>query len=149
MTSQPPIRIGNQERESARRALDEHLAEGRLDLDEYADRYAKAALARYQGELDELFVDLPRPHATAAPTVTLEKSAAPPRRPSRRPRELTRLLRVALVVAVVAVAVPAFSAWWVFWFVVPMLLWGGPFRLGPCGRSHHYARRERVSASRP
>ena len=35
------IRIGNAERDAAMKALDEHLTAGRLDLDEYGERYAK------------------------------------------------------------------------------------------------------------
>ena len=112
------IRIGNREREAARHALDEHLAEGRLDMDEYADRYAKANLARFQSELDELFVDLPQPHATPAPTVSLEKLAQDRRVPA------LRMLRVAAIVLAVAIAVPILSAWWVLWFVVPMVCCG-------------------------
>jgi Domain of unknown function (DUF1707) len=130
VTSQPPIRIGNRERESACRALDEHLAEGRLDMDEYADRYAKATLARVQDELDELFVDLPRPHATL-PAVTLEKE------PPRRAREwggLVAVARLAALVLAVLIAVPVLAAWWVLWMVVPMVMcrgryharWAGP-----------------------
>jgi hypothetical protein len=58
----PNIRIGNAERESATQALDEHLSAGRLDPDEYADRVVKVSLARYFGDLEPLFIDLPAPH---------------------------------------------------------------------------------------
>jgi hypothetical protein len=58
----PDIRIGNAERESATQALDEHLSAGRLDPDEYADRVVKVSLARYFGDLEPLFIDLPAPH---------------------------------------------------------------------------------------
>ncbi len=57
----PPIRIGTIEREAAYKALNAHLEAGRLDPDEYGDRYAKASLARTRNELDVLFVDLPQP----------------------------------------------------------------------------------------
>src|SRR5438552_14718003 len=53
------IRIGNAERDAAMKALDEHLTAGRLDLDEYGERYAKATVARTQDELAALFTDLP------------------------------------------------------------------------------------------
>jgi len=62
------IRIGNAERDAAIKALDEHLSAGRLDLDEYGERYAKATVARTQSDLSELFVDLPAVQAaTTAP----------------------------------------------------------------------------------
>lgn len=55
------IRIGNAEREVAMKALDEHLEAGRLDPEEYGQRYAKASLARTEDELRPLFIDLPGP----------------------------------------------------------------------------------------
>lgn len=58
----PPIRIGNAERTAAMRALDEHLAAGRLGVEEYGDRSAAAANATVAGDLAVLFTDLPAPH---------------------------------------------------------------------------------------
>ena len=57
-----PLRIGNAERTAAINALDEHLAAGRLGIDEYADRSAVAANAVVAAELAALFTDLPQPH---------------------------------------------------------------------------------------
>ncbi|MDT4961125.1 MAG: hypothetical protein QOF87_772, partial [Pseudonocardiales bacterium] len=45
------VRIGHAERESATRALDEHLSAGRLDPDEYADRVVQVSVARYFRDL--------------------------------------------------------------------------------------------------
>lgn len=59
------IRIGNAEREAAMKALDQHLEAGRLDPDEYGQRYAKASLARTEDELRPLFLDLPGPFSPA------------------------------------------------------------------------------------
>ena len=64
----PDVRIGNLERESATKALDEHLSAGRLDPDEYADRVMQVSVARYVRDLEPLFADLPPPHPT--PPVT-------------------------------------------------------------------------------
>jgi hypothetical protein len=58
----PPLRIGNTERTAAMKALDEHLAEGRLTVQEYADRTAAAANAIVAADLAALFTDLPEPH---------------------------------------------------------------------------------------
>jgi hypothetical protein len=58
----PPLRIGNTERTSAMKALDEHLGEGRLSPEEYGDRYAIASNATTADELRNLFSDLPPPH---------------------------------------------------------------------------------------
>ncbi len=65
---QPPIRIGNQERENAVHALGEHFAHGRLDTDEFDDRVARAYGARTADDLQGLFLDLPRPAAPTQPT---------------------------------------------------------------------------------
>lgn len=61
------IRVGNAEREWAVAELGEHLAQGRLDPDEYAERAAAAYSARTDDELGALFVDLPRPVAAPVP----------------------------------------------------------------------------------
>lgn len=55
------IRISDTEREDALTKLGEHMAAGRLDLDEYGDRSARVATAKTRGELLELFTDLPEP----------------------------------------------------------------------------------------
>ena len=69
----PPLRIGHAERTAAQRALDEHLAAGRLGVEEYADRTAAAAGAVVAADLAALFTDLPEPHPelpTAQPPAT-------------------------------------------------------------------------------
>jgi hypothetical protein len=78
-----PLRIGNAERTAALKALDEHLAAGRLDVDEYADRSAVAANAVVAGDLADLFTDLPEPHpqlprSAAAPPPTAPLPVDPP-----------------------------------------------------------------------
>jgi hypothetical protein len=74
-----PLRIGHAERTAAQQALDEHLAEGRLSVDEYADRSAVAANAVVAPELAALFTDLPQPHPDlpGAPPATPQPTAAP------------------------------------------------------------------------
>jgi hypothetical protein len=56
------VRIGDTERNEARALLDIHLAEGRLSLGEHEQRCVVAGAARFVGELDNLFSDLPAPH---------------------------------------------------------------------------------------
>lgn len=55
------IRISDSEREDALGKLGEHMAAGRLDIDEYGERSAKVATAKTRGELLGLFGDLPEP----------------------------------------------------------------------------------------
>lgn len=56
------VRVGDTERNAAVTALGEHMATGRLDLDEYGTRSAEANTARTVGDLQALFADLPAPH---------------------------------------------------------------------------------------
>ena len=74
----PPIRIGTAERDAAMKALDAHLEAGRLDVDEYGERSARASVATTAPELAELFDDLPAPHPV------LPGIVGPVCRPSRR-----------------------------------------------------------------
>lgn len=62
--NQSDIRISDTEREDALTKLGEHMAEGRLDIDEYGERSAKVATAKTRGELLGLFGDLPEPKPT-------------------------------------------------------------------------------------
>jgi TM2 domain-containing membrane protein YozV len=79
--SQPPVRIGNAEREAAVRELGEHYAAGRLDAAEYEERTTAAYAARTADDLTPLFVDLPREQATVAippqATTALPATAVP------------------------------------------------------------------------
>lgn len=56
------FRVGDAERNAAVTALGEHMATGRIDLDEYGTRSAAANTARTSGDLEALFADLPAPH---------------------------------------------------------------------------------------
>lgn len=58
----PPTRIGETERAAAQLALQEHLNAGRLQVNEYADRSARAANAVTATEVAALFADLPAQH---------------------------------------------------------------------------------------
>lgn len=65
MTDKPTsdgLRIGDTERENAIAALGEHLSSGRLTIDEYGERSARATQAVVKGDLRVLFADLPLPH---------------------------------------------------------------------------------------
>lgn len=55
-------RIGNQQREEAINALNDHFAAGRVDLGEYENRVSRATNAQTYTELALLFSDLPHPH---------------------------------------------------------------------------------------
>lgn len=73
------LRVGDAERTSAIDALGEHLAAGRIDLDEYGTRTSEATTARTVGDLRALFADLPPPYPT------FEYGSLPARRPGSSP----------------------------------------------------------------
>ena len=117
--NQDDVRIGNTEREAATKALDAHLSAGRIDMDEYGERYAKASMARTRGELEPLFADLPEPHA-------LTLLPAPPAPP--RPREplASRFAPWRLAPLIFPLALILTIAWptwgWIAWIALPALM---------------------------
>jgi hypothetical protein len=64
------IRVGDQERASAQAALAEHLAAGRIDVDEYAQRLDRCLSARTRRALLAVFEDLPQPRPDLPPATT-------------------------------------------------------------------------------
>lgn len=92
------LRMSDAEREQAAAELGEHYAQGRLGVEEHAERLDRIWAARTRGELAPVFADLPRPHAAFA--------AGRPSRSSRRfrgvPLPLVVLLVVLLAVTVVS-----------------------------------------------
>ena len=129
MSAPSGIRIGNDERDAAIKALDEHMSAGRLAPDEYGQRVAEASVARTRDDLTPLFADLPQPHPFAP---------APPRRKGpvaaadgvlRRyagESPAVRLAMVVLAVAAVIIVLPfALAAAVLFFVVLPALGCGG------------------------
>jgi hypothetical protein len=103
------VRIGTAERERAAEALGEHLAAGRLDPDEYADRVSHAYAARTASDLEPLFRDLPSARPEPAPRA----------RRHIDPRVIVLVLAVAACVAWVAVLrVPPFFVFPLLWVFV-------------------------------
>ena len=74
-----PLRIGDAERDRAIADLGDHFAAGRLNTEEFEQRVDQAIRARFNDDLEPLFVDLPR---TAEPSVesrSNHRSGCPPR----------------------------------------------------------------------
>lgn len=121
--------------------LGEHMSIGRLTVDEYGERAARASAAKTRGDLNQLFADLPQPHPrldlslTPQPAAAAVEPAAPDRRPDRaRDRQpLTPRIASALVPLSALVAVALFfglnTSWIVFLIpaavaVLTGALWG-------------------------
>ena len=128
----PPIRIGTAERDAAMKALDAHLEAGRLDVDEYGERSARAAVAVTAPELAALFDDLPAPHPPlpGVPGLPDVPPAAPPtpRAPSGMEVWGPRLVALS---PFIAVALFLLTRQWIFFLLIPVA--GMMF-----GRSHKH-----------
>lgn len=130
-----PLRIGTTERTAAMKALDEHLAEGRLGPEEYGERSAVAVNATTAEELRGLFTDLPAPHPQlpgSAPVVST--SSAQPVVPGGAEVEQRRGWidqwgpRLVAVSPFVAVALFLLTRQWFFFLLIPAagaLFYGG------------------------
>ena len=137
----PPMRIGTKERTAAMKALDQHLADGRLSAEEYGERSAVASTATTADELRALFTDLPEPH----PDLPGTRPAPPPAvaaggevaRPQRGFLEDWGP-RLVAISPFVAVALFLLTRNWVFFLLIPAagaLVYGGGW-----GRSGHQRR---------
>ena len=142
----PPLRIGTAERTSAMKALDAHLEAGRLGVEEYGERSAKAAGATLASELTGLFADLPAPHpeipgtaplpAVPPPTTRLPVVGAASGEVATRPNAFLdtwgpRITAVTPVLAFAIFAISGFTAWW--WFLLIPIVGGLVYG----GRDHH------------
>ena len=146
----PLPRIGDAERDRAVDALQVHMAEGRLDREEFDERLDRALGARTAADLQPLFADLPEPRpetglgassayvpppwAQAAPATAAVPAVVPePALPATRPRPLGATLAVTLIwpAAVLFCLATTWQNWWV-WIVAAMVAgvvnktWPGP-----------------------
>ncbi|MEV0297709.1 DUF1707 domain-containing protein [Nocardia sp. NPDC050710] len=75
MANLPDSRVSVADRERALRELSQHLGAGRLDVIEFHERSAKAAIADTRVELAELFADLPG--AIPTPPIQVTRAWSP------------------------------------------------------------------------
>lgn len=127
------LRMSDAERERAAAELGEHYAQGRLGVEEHAERLDRIWAARTRGELAPIFADLPGPLAAyaadrPAPFARASRSR-PPRRFRGMPLPLGVLLVVLLAVTVVS-HLPLILVGLGVWFLLSR---------GHCSpRRHHY-----------
>jgi hypothetical protein len=111
----PEIRIGDDEREAAVRALGDHFAAGRLTKEEFDERSEQAWAARTRSALMPLFADLPRP--PGRPTASTDRGSG-----HERPGRGLGAWLVPVLVIVLAVAVlthlPLFLLLLVGWLLI-------------------------------
>lgn len=143
MTTDPAdLRIGDAEREAAAAELGEHYAQGRLDVDEHAERLDAIWAARTRRDLDPIFADLrPTPYAAPARAPHVPRfgpTTTTPRRRRRIPAPLMVLL-VVLVAVTVITHLPLILIGLAAWFLLSRV--GG----ARCGRQTAPARHPRWS----
>ncbi len=114
-TTSPALRVCDREREQLVDVLRDHAAQGRLTLDELAERVERAYAARTQGELDALVRDLPAP----APGEVVARDTA--RAPGCGDGHG---LAPYLAVNVLLIAIWALTGAGYFWPIWPLLGWG-------------------------
>jgi hypothetical protein len=119
------IRLSDAEREAAAADLGEHFAQGRLTVDEHAERLEQVWAARTRGEIAPIFRDLPSAYAgVAAPTSATAReprywrSGPVPWRRGGLPTPLVVVLVVLLVLTVLTHLPLVLLGFAVFWFVV-------------------------------
>ena len=133
------MRIGDAERERAAADLGEHYAQGRLSVDEHAERLEQVWAARTQADLLPLFSDLPGGAYGARPPGPPERRPAPRWRGRRfLPVPLFAILAVVVLVTVVT-HLP---------FLVLGLLAFWCLSRGPWHGGHHGARHGRYQGCR-
>jgi len=129
------LRIGDAERERAAADLGEHFAQGRLSVDEHAERLEQVWVAKTRAELVPVFRDLPggtygaRP-ASPAPANEWRERADRPWRRRRFPVPVFAIIGVLVLVTLVTHAP--------FLFFGLLILWC--LTRGPWGRARrrHY-----------
>ncbi|HEX3792301.1 MAG TPA: DUF1707 domain-containing protein [Pseudonocardiaceae bacterium] len=169
---QSDFRIGDAERESAMTALGEHMAAGRLTIDEYGDRSAQVTTAKTRGELFAQFSDLPSPHpqlggvnSTPPPASTvppmppafdenlvmqpgmMQSGAMPPVGPARSAahRAFNSLLPLAGIAGIALIVVTHI---WLFIFLPAIVLVVGRALLGDQWRQQRHQQRLQMNSYR-
>lgn len=111
------VRIGDAERDEVLNALQEHLAAGRLDVEEYEQRTERVVTARYAEDLGALLEDLPPTEAQRQRE--RQRTTGTPRWRGRPPVPVLLLVALA-VIAIIALPGPPFLLFpllWVAFFV--------------------------------
>ncbi len=131
----PTQRVGSAERSAAIEALNEHWRAGRLDPTEHEARTTRAHAAVTAGDLDALFVDLPRGSGSAwqaTPVAGVPEVASAPDRGLVAPGSWLGRRRDAVMGVVPFVAMAGFFLLgnnWVWFLLIPLsgaLLYAGP-----------------------
>ena len=126
---EPHLRAADADRAAVATVLGQHMSAGRLTMDEYDERLARAYAAKTYGELDQITADLPSTDLAPRPAGS---SAAPARAPvgahggwDADPHSWRSWLTTSLIVLVIwaatSLATWEFLYFWPVWVIGP---WG-------------------------
>jgi Domain of unknown function (DUF1707) len=159
MPGEARIRASDADRDRTAAALREHLAAGRLTVEEFDERLDRAYAAKTLGQLDELMADLPASDLGQLPGSSLDRPAADPmlagrhpgwsiqappgRFPPARRMPWGSWLAISLVLLMIWVASGATGGLWFLWVVIPLgaLILARSMAGGPARRERRSARR--------
>jgi len=129
----PRLRASDADRERIVQLLREHHAEGRLDVDEFHERFNAAYEAKTLGELDALLADLPAIDLYRLPSAGLRPAPVGSWAPARRPsgsvaRQASQWAAWAVTSSILALAwlitgAVAGGAAWLPWFLLVVITW--------------------------
>ena len=114
MASNTKTRASDADRDRTAAALREHLAAGRLTIEEFDERLDKAYAAKTLGELDQVMADLPATGPGQLPDAPADRSAASVPPESRRPPGSIQAGRGRFS--------PAWRAAWGSWLAISLVL---------------------------
>jgi hypothetical protein len=144
----PHLRAADTDREAVAAVLGRALSDGRLTVEEYDERLAKAYAAKTYGELDQLTTDLPRsgtvPRPAPGPHPTAPRTCGPTPWSAGRRAMWAPWLTTAIIVTAIWLATSVGNGrpdhFWPIWVIVP---WGAVLLIRtitgtpPRGPQHH------------
>jgi hypothetical protein len=138
------LRAADSDRSAVATVLGEHMAAGRLTVQEYEDRLARAYAAKTYGDLAALTVDLPSTAPVRRADTGATSSEVAPRGRGVHPHAWQSWLRTSLIVVtiwlVTSLASWQLSYFWPIWVIGP---WGAVLLAQTIGGGGHDRPRDR------
>lgn len=119
-----PKRIGDDDRDQAAGYLRDHLASGRITLEEFDERVNAVLVAKFARDIEAVFGDLPAPRpglAAPTPSPVATPGAAVAARPQPKVPVVDRTGRALSIAAAAAwplVIVFCFAVSWEYWWLI-------------------------------
>ena len=117
------LRLSDAERELAAADLGEHFAQGRITVDEHAERLDRIWASKTRGEIPPIFADLPSAYAAPAPRGAASGPSPYRSRSRGRGRGFPPPIFLVLAILFVVSAVTHFPV-----FLIGLIVWFGLIR---------------------